>query len=145
MARARVITGAAVVCYINGQQFGRVFGFSFKSLTPRKAIYGLDSVDPHELAPTQSRVTGTLRLYRTVADGGAEGAGMAANFEDLPREKYFTVQLVDRGTDKVLFQAQFCSAVSQSWDIPIKGIVTGTLEFEAITWSNEIRPLGVSG
>lgn len=145
MSRARVITGASILCYINGSRFGRVSGFSFRSMTPRKAIYGLDSIDPHELAPTVSRCTGSIRLYRTTGDGGAEGAGMSASFEDLPREKYFTIQLIDRGTDKVLFQAQYCSVVSQNWDMPAKGTITGSLEFEAITWSNEVRPLGVSG
>lgn len=145
MSRARVITAANVTCYVNGTQFGRVAGFTWRSSTARRALYGLDLVDPQELAPTQAKVTGLLRLYRTVGDGGAEGAGMAASFEDLPREKYFTVQLIDRGSDKVLFQAQLCSVVSQSWEIQSKGIVTGQLEFEAISWSNEIHPLGVSG
>lgn len=145
MAHARVITGAMVLCYINGTRFGRVSGFSFKSLTPRKPLYGLDSIEPHELAPTISRCSGTLRLYRTTGDGAAQGAGMAASFDDLPREKYFTIQLIDRGTDKVLFQAQHCSVVSQSWDHLAKGIITGSVEFEAISWANEVRALGVGG
>jgi len=144
MSRAKVITGAAVICYVNGGLFGRVTDFSWRSATPRKANYGLDSVDPHELAPTTTKISGSLRLLRTVADAGAEGAGMAANYEDLPREKYFTLQLVDRATDIVIFQAQYCSTTMQAWNVPTKGTVTGTLEFEAISWSNELRPLGTN-
>ena len=145
MPRALVVTGAAIVCYVNGTPYGRVSGFSFRSATPRRALYGLDVIDPQELAPTQTKISGTLKLYRTVGDGGAEGAGMVANFEDLPREKYFTLQLVDRGSDKVIFQAQKCSVTMQAWDFPRKGVVTGSLEFEAITWNNEVTPKGVNG
>lgn len=144
MPRAKVVVGAHVTCYINGQPYGRASQFSFRSMTPRKAIYGLDSMDPYELAPTTTKVTGTLRIYRTVGDGGAEGGGLTVPYEDLPREKYFTVQLIDRGSDKVLFQAELCSVVSQSWDVPMKGVVSGTLEFEAISWSNELKALGSS-
>lgn len=145
MARAMTIVGAQVLCYINGVRFGRVTNFIWRSMTPRKAIYGLDSVDPTELAPTVTRCSGTIGMIRTTGDGGAEGAGMAAPFEDLPREKYFTVQLVDRATDRVLFQAQKCSVISQSWTVAMKTSVIGSIEFEAIDWSNEIRPLGVAG
>lgn len=144
MSRARVLVGAHVTCYINGQLFGRVSNFQFRSQTTRKPLYALDSVDPVELAVTQSRVTGTMQLYRTVGDGGAEGAGIAANFDDLPREKYFTVQLIERGSDTILFQAELCSVVSQTWNFPSKGLITGSVEFEAISWSNEIKALGDS-
>lgn len=144
MARARVVVGAHINCYINGQPYGRVIGFTFRSQTPRRALYGIDSMDPFELAVTQTKVGGTMRIVRTVGDGGAEGAGITANFDDLPREKYFTVQLVERGSDTVIFQAELCSVVSQVWDVPSKGIVTGTIDFEAISWNNEIRVLGNS-
>ena len=145
MARARVVVGAHIICYINGQPYGRISHFTFRSQTARKPLYGLDSMDPYELAVTQSKITGTMKIFRTVGDGGAEGAGISASFDDLPREKYFTVQLIDRGSDKVIFQAELASVVSQTWDIPAKGTISGTIEFEAISWENEIQPLGHSG
>lgn len=145
MARARVVVSAHITCRINGQPFGRVTHFSFRSQTPSKPLYGIDCIDPYELAVTTTKIVGTMRVYRTVGDGGAEGAGITANFEDLPRGKYFTVQLLERGSDKVFFQAELCTVISQSWDLPAKGAVTGTIEFEAISWQNEIKPLGESG
>ena len=145
MSRARVISSAAVIVYVNGKPFGKVRDFNFKSLTPRRALYGIDSTDPYELAPTTGKITATLSLYRTVGDGGAEGGGMAASLEDLSKEKYFSVLLVDRGAqDSVIFQADFCSLSSQIWSIPARGIITGSLEFEALTWSNDVKPLGIN-
>ena len=145
MSRARVLSSAAVVCYVNGVPFGRVTHFSWRSSTVRRAIYGLDTVDPSELAPTVTKCVGSVKLYRTVGDGGLQGAGMSAGYEDLPREKYFSLQLIDRGSDQVLFQAEYCTVNNESWDVAIKAVVTGSLEFEALAWSNEIKPLGVSG
>lgn len=145
MARSRVVVAAHIICYINGQRFGRLSHFSFRSVTQRRALYGLDSVDPNELAVTQTKISGNMKVFRTIGDGGAEGAGMASAYEDLPREKYFTIQLVERGSDQIIFQAEMCACISQSWDIPAKGVVSGTIDFEAISWSNEIRPLGESG
>lgn len=145
MARARVITSAAVILYVNGKPFGQVAEFSFRSTTPRRALYGLDSVDPYELAPTQAKITANMKLYRTVGDGGAEGAGLTAGFEDLSRERYFSILLVDRGaSDAVIFQADLCSLSGQSWSVPSRGIITGSIEFEALTWNNDIKALGIN-
>jgi hypothetical protein len=145
MSRARVIPSAAVVVYVNGKQFGRVQAFNFRSLTPRKALYGIDSTDPYELAPTIGKITASMSVFRTVGDGGAEGGGMAATMEDLSKEKYFSVMLVDRGAqDSIIFQADYCSLSSQAWSIVSRGIITGSLEFEALTWSNDVKPLGIN-
>lgn len=145
MARARVISSAAVIMYINGRPYGRVSEFSFRSMSPRRALFGLDSMHPYELAPTQGKITASMKVYRTVGDGGAEGAGMTATFEEVARERYFSVMLVDRGAqDTVLFQADNCSLVSQAWSVPTRGIITGSLEFEALMWSNDVKPLGIN-
>lgn len=141
MARAKVVTSAGVVLHLNGKPFGRVKSFQFGSDTPKKAIYGLDSSEPFELMPTVTKVTGKMSLYRTVGDAGAEGAAIATSYELLPREKYFSVQLVERASDTVIFEASYCSIIRQSWSAPEKGIVTGEIDFEAIDWSNEIKPL----
>lgn len=137
MSRALTLPGAAITCYVNGQRFGRVTSFSWESMTPFKARYGLDSADPFELVPMYTKVQGSIGLLRTVGDGGAEGAGMTVSFEDLPRGKYFSLMLVDRGSDQVLFQAELCVAKVQKWDVRSRSIVTGSVEFEGISWTNE--------
>lgn len=142
MSQARVLASARVVCYINGLPLGRVSGFRFSSETPRKATYGIDATEPFELTQTTTRVRGSLSLYRTIGDAGAEGTGLVARYEDLLREKYFSITLLDRGTDTIVFQSYYNSVVSQSWDFQAKGLVTGTVEFEGIEWSNEFRPEG---
>jgi hypothetical protein len=142
MPRASVLTAAAVTCNINGQNYGRVTSFSWSASTPHRAIRGIDSLEAQELAPASVTVTGTMSLYRIVGDGGLEGTGVAANIVDIPREKYFTIQLIDRGSDLVIFEAQQCLVQSQSWNVPSRGTVTGSVTFEALNWNNESRSLG---
>lgn len=135
------IPGARVSVYVNGKAYGRCSHFQFTSSTPLKEVRGLDSSIPAELAPTQASCHAQMNVWRTAADGGAEGAGMAVRYEDLPAGRYFSLMLIDQGTDQILFSAGSCSVESQSWDFPQKGAVQGTLNIKAITWSNEVRPV----
>lgn len=141
MTRAKTIVSAGVNCNLNGRPFGKVKSFQWNSDTPRRAQYGLDSSEPFELQTTTTRCTGRIVLYRTVGDGGAEGVAMATRYDELPREKYFTLQLVERASNTVIFEALFCSVTRQAWTVPEKGIVTGDVEFEALDWGNELRPI----
>lgn len=145
MARStRLIQSAAVIAMVNGRPFGVVTAFQWNSATPKKEFYGIDSPDPYEIGATQTKITGTISVYRTNGDGGAEGWGLATTFDDISREKYFSLMLIDRATNRVLFQADFCSVTSQSWNVPPKGVVTGQIQFAALTWNNEVRPVSVA-
>lgn len=137
MPMAKVLSTAEILCYINGRLYGQVSSFGFRSITQRRAIHGIDVLDPQELAPGPTKISGSLHVYRTIGDGGAEGAGMTTDFGDLPAEQYFSIVLIDRALGTTVFRADNCSVMSQTWDIPKKGIVTGSIEFDALTWSNE--------
>jgi len=138
MGSPRILHGARVALYVNGQAFGRVMGFQWSATYAQKPVYALDSSSAYELIPTQAKVIGTVNVYRLVGDGGAEGAQMATQFQDMIRQKYFTLALVERSTGLVLFQANRCSLQGQSWNAPIKGFVTGVINFEALEWENEV-------
>jgi hypothetical protein len=134
---SRLLSGAKVILYINGNPYAAVVSFKWDSTTGRKAIYGLDSGEPYELAPTTNKIVGTMMLLRTIGDGAAEGAGLVAQFADVPREKYFSLSLIERSTDTQIFRADRCSVLNQSWDVPSKGLAMGSLNFEALSWNNE--------
>lgn len=133
----KLLTGAGVVCYVNGEEYGVVSGASWQVTYNRKAIYAIDSPTAHELAPAIVTITGTLRVFRVMLDGGAEGFGYVTFPKDIFAEEYVTINLIDSKSDSVLFNSNKCSVMSQSWDVPAKGLVTGTITFQAIDWSNE--------
>lgn len=137
MGRSRLTTAAQVILYINGKPYAQVTSFRWDAQTPSKAIFAVDSSSPYELAPTLARVQGSIGLLRVTGDGGLEGAGITTHAGNLPRNKYISLALIERGTDMQLFRADRCWVNSQSWDVPVKGRVTGQMAFEAIDWTNE--------
>lgn len=140
----QLITAARLFVYVNGKKFGRCTSFSWSANTAHREIGGIDSPLPYELAPTRQSVTMQMGLLRTVADGGVEGAGMISHGEDIPTSQYFTVALVERVTDTVVFRADFCSVESQSWQVAAKGVMSGDVSIRALTWSNEVSVRGSS-
>lgn len=137
MAKSKVLTSAKVVCYINGKPVGRVTSFRFTSDTPWREIIGVDQNTPFEFAPITTRCSGSLTLIRTVRDGGIEALGMTTHTSQLSKAKYCTLTLVDRTTDTIIFRADSCVVSNQSWDAPTRGLVTGSVSFMALGWSNE--------
>lgn len=138
MPSSRVVTGAKLLCYINGSVHGQVTKFSFEAMSQKKEIRTVDVLHPLELAPGQTTVRGTIRLVRLMGDSGAQGAGLLAQQAFASREKYFTLLVTERLTDMPYFKADFCSGISETWDVDAgRGIAMGTLEFEAIIYNNE--------
>ncbi len=139
MGRAKVLVSASVTCYINGNPYGQISSFSYTISTNKTPVFALDSSEAYEIIPTTASLSGSMSIYRLIGDGGAEGAGISVFFDQLPIEKYFTMQFRDRSTDTVLFQSDRCMVNSQSWNVPAKGIVQGQVSFTAIDWSSEAR------
>jgi hypothetical protein len=137
MSRTSSLHGARILCYVNGRLFGRITDFNWTSATPRKKIHTIDIPHPVELASTTADVTWTMTVIRTVGDGGAQGMGMTTTAPLLSREKYFTILLLDRGTDLTLFRADLCMTDSESWNVAAKSLIIGQIAGSGIVWLNE--------
>jgi hypothetical protein len=142
MARSVLLTAAQVAVFVNGNMYGRISNFSYSVETPRKKIHCVDSPIPFELATGVSSVSGTMGVWRMSQDGAAEGPGLVAPLDELTRERYFSLVLVDLTTATIIFQADFCSVESQTWSVSVKNLINGTIHFSALTYRNEVRPLG---
>lgn len=137
MSYNKAIPGATLLVYINGKVLALGGNLSVNIDEPKKEIRGLDTAEVVEYAPTVIKITGSIDLIRGHGDGGAEGLGTTAQPSELTREKYFTILILDRFTKKPVFQSNYCTATSQAWNFPTRGVVTGRLAFNAITWSND--------
>lgn len=131
------IPTAATVLRINGKPYGCVSSFSWSSSTPQKAVNGIDDLAAQELIPTSASVSGNISLYRITGSGGLEGAGLTTSFDEIPRERYFVLQLVDTRTDQILFEARSCKVESQQWNVAAKSLITGSCSFRGLQWNNE--------
>lgn len=127
-----IIVGPGVLLYINGQRYSRVAGFQWTLAIDQKEIFAVDSSSAYELVPGQARAMGVIDVYRLKGDGGATGAQLTTQFQDILRQRYFTVSLVERTTGEILFEASRCSLVTQSWKAPGRGFVTGQFNFKCL-------------
>lgn len=139
-----LIHAPSVACYINGKVLGLVYSFDWTSITPRKKISAIDVLQDLELAPTDSKVSFNMGLYRLRGGGGLEGANITAPAPDLAQENYFSVVLLDLVTKFVIFNAQKASVESQSWSVATKAYMTGSVSCSALSWNNEVIALNGS-
>lgn len=137
MATSVTLTGAALKLYINGTPFGVATGIQYTSSQGRKTIGGLDQLTPIEIAPGVDRITGQITCVRKRLDGGLEGRGVASRAEDRLLEKYISIVLVDRLTDRIVFRCDNAVIDNQTWNVQAKGIVEITFNFTGISWGNE--------
>ena len=72
--------------------------------------------------------------------GGIEGAGMMPTWQAATRGKYFSILIVDRITDTIIFESKKNSVIRQTWNIPTKGYVTGTIAFKGLLYGNNTEP-----
>lgn len=137
MSAAKTLTGAKIQCYINNNLYGRATSVSWESATVHRPIYTIDSADPIELGATITKLSGNITVYRLTGDGGARGMGIVPKYEDVPRGKYFTLTLIDRSNNSIIFESKNCVLQSESWTLSSRSVTVGQLRFEAIDWKNE--------
>jgi hypothetical protein len=128
---SQLAVGAQFVVSINGHSFGRVADIDLTSQTPRRAITAVDLLTPVELVPLPASAGGTVRMFRLQVDGGAEVAGMVADWNNLTREKYWSMTIVSRVTGRVVFRIDRCATEAQRWSVG-KGYVMGTIQFSSL-------------
>lgn len=137
MARSTLVVGAHLRVYVNGQPYGRTIEGEFSILTPQKELHVLDTFVPAELVQQAASVQGSIRVYKQHGDGGAQAAGIGPSLADLSLAKYFSILVLDRVTDTVVFRADRCSLEQERWGLPTRGYVTGQFSFKALNYSNE--------
>ena len=145
MAQAKTLSSARIKVLINNQTVGFVTGFSWSVQYGKKTIRGIDNPFPQEIAPGQQMVRGTVQCIRLIGSPGIEDYGIVANqgvtgeesgiASDQQIEKYISIALIDRGTDKIIFKVDKAMVMSQNWTVAVRGMVEGSFEFEAFTTS----------
>lgn len=137
MSRPKIVVAAKILVYINGKLFGRCTSFSWSSVTQRKELETIDVEIPAELMSTRVRTAWSMGVLRTIGDGGLQGAGVASQQSDLSREKYFTIQLIERTSGLTIFRSDNNNTDSEQWSVNAKGMLIGTASGKSITWVNE--------
>lgn len=133
----KVISGATLKCYINGDFLGIVTGFRYTVRTSHIGLRGIDSNTVQEFAPSTYMVMGQAEVVRLRGSGGLEGAGIVSFSDTILLEKYLRIDLLDRVTDKVVFSAINAVVMEQNWQTAPKDLMRGSFAFEAADFTNE--------
>src|SRR6266568_9420570 len=132
-----VVAAAHLRVFVNGRLLGWTTGFQPRVATPVRPAQGIDQPQTFELMPTTYRVMGSMDVLRGRLTGGLEGLGLVASGRDLLKQKYKTIEIVDRVTDTTFFKATGCVVTDQTIRIAPKGIVVISLQFEGLDATNE--------
>jgi hypothetical protein len=135
--QSKILASAHLKVLVNGRLLGWTSGFSPRVRTSVRPAMGIDNSTAIELIPTSYSVSGTMEVYRGRLQGGLEGLGMVAFAKDLLRQKYCTIEVVDRATDTTVFKIIGCTVTEQAWRVSPKALVSGTIQFEGLETSNE--------
>ncbi len=139
MSVGQLVCGAHAVVYVNSLPYGRVSRFDWRIDQSATARHGIDLLTPTDLVRAPVGVSFSLAVYRRHRDGGAEGAGMVATWQDLAREKLCAILVADRLNDATLFRADECRVTGQGWNVGT-GFATGQVSFIGLTYANEVQP-----
>lgn len=132
-----VIKGADLKVFVNNRIFGIVTSFSWRISTGRKPAYGIDNPEPFEIPEGATSITGNMQILRLRLDGGLEGYGVIAQHDKLTVEKYISIAVVERFTDRVVFQTDRAIVLEQQWNVDSRAMLTGSFSFQSIGWSND--------
>ena len=136
---SKLVVGAHVVCLFNGRLMGQVTAMDWSISSNRTRRHGLDGLMPYEISVGNTWIQGSVSILRVHGDAGLEGRGIVAPAELLPREKYFSILLIDRSTGTKLLQADHCMVTGQKWAVQAKQRLTGSFAFEGIDYANELK------
>lgn len=131
-----IICGPHTVVYINGKPFSQVSAVDYNINSPYKLLTGIDTLLPLDTIPQSLSYTATLQLYMIRGRCGIEGEGLAATWEAATRGKYFSILILDRQTQNVIFEGQKNRATGQQWRFASRSIVTGTVQFTGLFYNN---------
>lgn len=137
MAINRIVRGADLKCYINGNLIGEFTDLSYSIDYGRRPIYGIDSTMPFELIPGPTKVSGSINMLRIRASAGLEGRGIAARLKEILQEKYINITVIDKVLDLEILKVQRANITSQRWSVSSKGRLSGSFTFEGLDVDNE--------
>ena len=133
----KVTTGAQVLCYLNGQLQGTVRGVSLRMSSPTKRLYGLDSAQAFDLIPTTSMISGTIEIFRLVNSGGAEGMEIIPPPSMIQMGTFTSLILINKMTQEVIWRSDTVTISDQQLSVPVGGICTLNLSFDAIDFTSD--------
>lgn len=138
MSRSMTIPGSAVKVKIDGKTLPSITSMSWQIDYGEKAIYGIDSEFPQEIATTKHTIRGTVQNVRVRFSKGLQGIDAVPTITNFLTGKYHEMRVIDRQTNKELLVVEGMKVANQNYNIPTKGVVTFSFSFIGIAGKEEL-------
>lgn len=128
-----LLTGGGIRLVINGSVVGFATSIQVSRSVNTKPIYELDSQIPAEIMTTNYAVSGSLqgiRMRNISLD--ALGIMNASSPEAILAQKYCTIEIVDRVTNKTMYTIRNVLFDGESFSIQNKAIMSFSASFKGI-------------
>lgn len=132
-------TGPGITVFVNGFSYGNVRSIRIREITNSQRRYGLDSPMPFDLIPLTNSADFTIECYLLIGEAGTGLQGV----EIMPPPalsqsgQYASIILVSNRDQAIIFRSDTCSVVSVDSDIPARGLVTRTINFNTLDWTSD--------
>lgn len=136
--RSITIPGSAVKVKINGKTLPSIQSMNWVIDYGEKAIYGIDSEFPQEIATTKQSIKGTVQNVRVRFSKGLQGINAVPTIQTFLTGPYHEMRVIDRQTNKVLLVVEGMKITNQSYSVPSKGVVTFSFSFIGIAAREEL-------
>ena len=141
---AKYLSGARCVLRINGKIVGFAFGISWKINTTVTEIRTIDDYHPHELAPKQISVEGSISGFRMPGFGPGSEL-IQTDMLSFLHQRYIEIEVRDSQTDNLIFLTKRALVIGRSENIKSNQLADMSLQFKAIGWSDERAPEYLKG
>ena len=130
MASPKVLRGADIIIYINGQKYTKVRDVRYMIDHGEYEIYGVDDPFPQEIA-SGGRISyrGSVNGLKLRADGNLQGAKIRGIITNILETPYISLRVQDRVTKEDLIYSTKTKVSNESWSIPSKGIIVVSFNF----------------
>lgn len=114
MAVPIILTGAHIKIYINNQVYKTVQSISLTVDYGEQEIYGIDTLNAQEIAPTRLSVRGSVQGLRVKNSGGLQAQNIRPLFVDLLASPYISIRIQDRSTGEDILYIPQCKVSQES-------------------------------
>jgi hypothetical protein len=141
MANQRVMVGAHIKLYINGNVYNEVQELSYIMDYGEEAIYGIDSVFPQEIKITKVSIQGSVSGVRVRGTNGLQGKNIRPEITQSHFAPYISIRITDRRSGEDIMFVPYARVSQEKLSVTAKGVVNASFSFIGLQGQQQLdRP-----
>ncbi len=132
MSKSVVLRGADCKLYLAGNLYSEVQNITYIIDYGEIEIFGVDSVNPQEIATTRITIQGTINGVRVRNSGGLQGSAARPYILESLYGPYISLRIKDRNSGEEIIYMPQIKVTREQMTIQAKGVVKLNFSFKAM-------------